>query len=164
MPPALLIPGTYRLAHYAVSVRGVDLQAHLGTSGAQSIHQVGDVSIICCRRVHELLMLLCIHILTRSDRSIDSKITSFGHQEHRSHISALVASNTLGPPACQVKVIRVHYSIIVRHSQPAPSCIIASDPFGHEEPSRRAHSLLSYAGHLVCWHDLQRLSRTKVTS
>ena len=25
-----------------------------------------------------------------------------------------------------------------------------TNPFGHEEPSRRAHSLLSYASHLVC--------------
>ena len=47
MLPAFLSPGTYRLAHYAVSVIGVGvgLQAHLGTSGAQSIHQVGDESI-----------------------------------------------------------------------------------------------------------------------
>ena len=68
------------------------------------------------------IRLVRIHILTRSDRSIDSEVTSFG---------PLVASNTLGPPACQVKVIRVHYSIIVRHSQPAPSCTPSSDPFGH---------------------------------
>ena len=36
------------------------------------------------------IMFSSIHILTRSDRSIDSKVTS------RSHISALGASNTLG--------------------------------------------------------------------
>ena len=65
-------------------------------------------------------MLVRIHILTRSDRSIDSEVTSFG---------PLVASNILGLPAEQV--IRVHYSIIVRHSQPAPSCITSSEPFGH---------------------------------
>ena len=48
-------------------------------------------------------MLIRIHILTRSDRSIDSKVNG----------------------------IRVHYSIIVRHSQPAPSCITSADPFVH---------------------------------
>ena len=38
-------------------------------------------------------MLVRIHILTRSDRSIDSKVTPF---------EPPVSSNTLGPPAEQV--------------------------------------------------------------
>ena len=164
MLPAFLIPGTYRLAHYAVSVIGVGvgLQAHLGTSGAQSIHQVGDESIrevlhsatrlvlgahaLC--RIHRLDLVSISHavgfkstishfvgrILTRSDRSIDSKVTSFGHKEHRSHISALGSSNTLGPP------VEWHSRALLDHCQ----ALSARALLHHIRRSIRA----------LCWHDL----------
>ena len=130
--------------------------------GCPSIHQVGDESIrevlhsatrlvlgahaLC--RIHRLDLVSISHafgfkstishfvgrILTRSDRSIDSKVTSFGHKEHRSHISALGSSNTLGPP------VEWHSRALLDHCQ-APS---ARALLHHIRRSIRA----------LCWHDL----------
>ena len=112
-------------------------------------HRATSSSVTSYQRVPTALGV----ILTRSDRSIDSKVTSFGHKEHRSHISALGASNTLGPP------VEWHSRALLDHCQ-----ALAAHALLHHISIRARRTIPSRTLIIVCRHDLQRLSRTKVTS
>ena len=67
------LPCTYRVVSAPVwtsSHVGVLLQVHVGTSGDQSIHQVGDASILCCRRIRRYESLSSFHRLPISSSSL----------------------------------------------------------------------------------------------